>query len=112
MLQHRVLPYYLCLTRPGHLNFLLQSRVSRPPWATTWTNTISNDGTVEQVAELLGLSRDYTQQRSVQLRKELREHGVELPKVQNRRKKVKDTASVAPAVADLLKQVDELDAAH
>ncbi len=86
--------------------------VSDMEFATTWTNTISNDGTVEQVAELLGLSRDYTQQRSVQLRKELREHGVELPKVQNRRKKVKDTASVASAVADLLKQVDELDAAH
>ena len=86
--------------------------VSDMEFATTWTNTISNDGTVEQVAELLGLSRDYTQQRSVQLRKELRDHGVELPKVQNRRKKVKDTASVASAVADLLKQVDELDAAH
>ncbi len=73
-------------------------------FALKWTEVMMEpDGTVQQVAELLGLSKDYVQQRSVQIRRELREHNVELPKASGRPHKKKDTIGVAKAVAEMLK---------
>ena len=74
-------------------------------FAIKWTEVMTKpDGTVQQVAELLGLSKDYVQQRSVQLRRELKEHnGTKLPKASGRPHKKKDTAGVAKLVADMLK---------
>jgi predicted PilT family ATPase len=74
-------------------------------FAIKWTEVmLSGDGTVQEVAELLGLSKDYVQQRSVQLRRELKEHnGTKLPKASGRPHKKKDTAGVAKLVADILK---------
>ena len=80
-------------------------------FATTWTDTMMkrDSGSVQEVAELLGLSKAYVQQRSVQLRRELRKHGVELPKASNRQHKKKETINIANAISALLVSYKEKD---
>ena len=91
-------------------------KVNRTPvddetFAIQWTKIITNGGTVLDVSEALGLSKEYTQQRSVQLRKDLREYNVELPKAKGRQRRKKSLDTVAEALTSLMATIDELDEA-
>ena len=78
-------------------------------FAVEWTKIISNGGTVQDVADALGLSKEYTQQRSVQLRKELKNYDVDLPKAKGRQRRKKSLDTVAAALQSLMTEIDELD---
>jgi len=78
-------------------------------FAIEWTKVISNGGTVQDVADSLGLSKEYTQQRSVQLRKGLKDYGVSLPKAQGRERRKKSLDTVAAALQTLMSSIDKLD---
>ena len=78
-------------------------------FAVEWTKIITGGGTVQDVADALGLSKEYTQQRSVQLRKELKNYDVDLPKAKGRQRRKKSLDTVAAALQSLMTEIDELD---
>ena len=87
----------------------VRATVDDEQFAIEWTKIIANGGTVQEVADSLGLSKEYTQQRSVQLRKGLKEYGVELPKAQGRERRKKSLDTVAAALQSLMSSIDTLD---
>ena len=76
-----------------------RARVTDEQFVEVWTETALGEGTVADVAEKLGLKKESVSVRATTLRKALRDHDVELPKMRRRaRGSQKDCGKLAEII--------------
>jgi len=78
-----------------------RARVTDEQFVEVWTEAALSEGTVSDVAEKLGLQTGSVSVRATTLRKALRDHDVELPKMQRRSRGSKKDF---PKLAEIVRQ--------
>jgi len=76
-------------------------RVSDEQFVEVWTESALSEGTVADVAEKLGLKAASVSVRAATLRKALRDHDVELPKM---RRRSRGSKKDFPKLAEIIRQ--------
>tara|TARA_R110000824_G_scaffold223667_2_gene411400 strand:+ start:630 stop:950 length:321 start_codon:yes stop_codon:yes gene_type:complete len=78
-----------------------RERVTDEQFVEVWTEAALSEGTVADVAEKLGLQTGSVSVRATTLRKALRDHDVELPKM---RRRVRGSKKDFPKLAEIVRQ--------
>tara|TARA_R110002020_G_scaffold181678_2_gene376847 strand:+ start:461 stop:850 length:390 start_codon:yes stop_codon:yes gene_type:complete len=87
-------------------------RVTDEQFVEVWTEAALNEGTVADVAEKLGLKKESVSVRATTLRKALRDHDVELPKMRRRaRGSQKDFGKLAEIIRQKQQAIEAIAAA-
>ena len=78
-----------------------RARVTDEQFVEVWTEAALGEGTVGEVAEKLGLQTGSVSVRATTLRKALRDHDVELPKM---RRRSRGSSKDFPKLAEIIRQ--------